>query len=57
MKNLKITVCAVKILIFTNFGKLKNSKELEEKAHQIFFSYGAKEGRYKSLKNGECQNN
>lgn len=47
MKNVKKMVCAMKILIFSDFLKLKDSKELEEKAHQsFFFSYSVKEGRF-----------
>ena len=37
MKNLKIMICAAKILIFTDSEKLKDSKELEGKAQQSFF--------------------
>ena len=50
MKSLEIMVCTVKILIFSDFDKLKNLKELEEKTHQSFFSYCVKEGRYRRLK-------
>ena len=45
MKNVKKMVCAMKILIFSDFLKLKDSKELEEKAHQSFFFIQCKRGK------------
>ena len=50
MKKLKIMVCAVIMLILIDFDMLKDSKELEEKAHWSFFSYSVHKGRDRGFK-------
>ena len=51
-------VCAVKFLIFTDFGKFLRNQipRNQEKAHQSIFNI-MKRGKIQAFKNYDCQNN